>query len=98
MQNSSTTFKRQILLWVVCRTQFVMAFQQRRVKMQGKYYKKVVSMSLFEWSELSQMDDYLSHKMLCTPMCLLYIVDQVFQFANNFPFNILIQNLIYWIL
>lgn len=55
-------------------------------------------MSLFEWSELSQMDDYLSHKMLCTPMCLLYIVDQVFQFANNFPFNILIQNLIYWIL
>ena len=55
-------------------------------------------MSLFEWSELSQMDDYLSHKMLCTPMCLLYIVDQVFQLANNFPFNILIQNLIYWIL
>lgn len=62
MQNSSTTFKWQVLLWVVCRTQFVMAFQQRRVKMQGKYYKKVVSMSLFEWSELSQMDDYLSHK------------------------------------
>ena len=27
-----------------------------------------------------------------------YIVEQAFQFANHLPFNILIQNLIYWIL